>query len=201
MKLSQESRLNGVKTNITNLPDVARALRVPESVILKYFCSEVGANAEGTTIVKGQHTLQDLARHLDKFIMKYVCCKKCKLPEITHEVTKKNLVGVCRSCGTTDNKMDTMHKAGKLMLKDIPLYYAANPEFGSKKIVMAVPEEVAPASKGGKRKGGKVRKDNSAAAEEETKVSVAAKKERAQKLAASGGEVNILDAQTLLLTD
>lgn len=66
MKLSQESRLNGVKTNITNLVDVARALRVPESSILKYFCAEVGANAEGTTIVKGQHTLPDLARHLDK---------------------------------------------------------------------------------------------------------------------------------------
>lgn len=53
MKLSQESRLNGVKTNITNLPDVARALRVPESAILKYFTSEVGANSEGTTIIKG----------------------------------------------------------------------------------------------------------------------------------------------------
>ena len=37
MILKQESRLNGVKTNITNLPEVARALRVPESAILKYF--------------------------------------------------------------------------------------------------------------------------------------------------------------------
>ena len=53
MRLSQESRLNGVKTNITNLVDVARALRVPESAILKFFCVEVGANSEGTTIVKG----------------------------------------------------------------------------------------------------------------------------------------------------
>ena len=66
MKLSQESRLNGVKTNITNLPDVARALRVPESAILKYFQTEVGANSEGTTIIKGQHLLADLARHLDR---------------------------------------------------------------------------------------------------------------------------------------
>ena len=113
MRLSQESRLNGVKTNITNLADVARALRVPESSILKYFCVEVGANSEGVSIVKGQHTLADLERHLNKYISKYVCCKKCKLPEITHEVNKKNLIGVCRSCGTTDNKMDNIHKAGK----------------------------------------------------------------------------------------
>ena len=66
MKLKQESRLNGVKTNITNLPDVAKALRIPDSAILKWFCVEVGANSEGTSIVKGQHTLQDLAVKLDK---------------------------------------------------------------------------------------------------------------------------------------
>ena len=131
MKLSQESRLNGVKTNISNLPDVARALRVPDSAILKYFCAEVGANSEGTTIVKGQHVLGDLEKHLNKFIMKYVCCSKCKLPEITHEVNKKNLVGVCRSCGTTNSKMDNVHKAGKQLIKDIPTYYAANPEFAN----------------------------------------------------------------------
>ena len=78
--------------------------------------------------------------------MKYVCCKKFKLPEITHEVNKKNLIGVCRSCGSVDNKMDVMHKAGKQLHKDIPLYYQANPEFGSKKVVVAVPDEV-PSSK------------------------------------------------------
>ena len=131
MQLKQESRLNGVKTNITNLPDVARALRVPESAILKYFQVELGANSEGTTIVKGQHNMGDMARHLDKFIMKYVCCKNCKLPEITHEVNKKNLIGICRSCGTTNNSMDTIHKAGKQLHKDIPNYYKANPEFGA----------------------------------------------------------------------
>jgi len=113
MKLKQESRLNGVKTNIVNLPDVARALRVPDSAILKYFCAEVGANSEGDSIVKGQHLPADLARHLDKFIMRYVCCKKCKLPELTHEVNKKNLIAICRSCGSSDNRMDTQHKAGK----------------------------------------------------------------------------------------
>ena len=135
MKLSQESRLNGVKTNIKNLPEVARALRVPESAILKYFCSEVGANAEGTTIIKGTHLQSDLARHLDKFIMKYVCCKKCKLPEITHEVKKKALIGICRSCGNTDPNMDTISKAGKQLHKDIPTYYSANPEFGKATVI------------------------------------------------------------------
>ena len=46
MKAKQESRLNGVKTNITNLIEVANSLRVPDSAIIKYFCAEVGANQE-----------------------------------------------------------------------------------------------------------------------------------------------------------
>ena len=46
MILKQESRLNGVKTNIFNLEDVAQALRVPSISIMKYMCSELGANME-----------------------------------------------------------------------------------------------------------------------------------------------------------
>ena len=60
MVLKQESRLNGVKTNVTNLNDVAHALRVPAGAIIKYFCAEVGANQEQDTIVKGSHTAEDL---------------------------------------------------------------------------------------------------------------------------------------------
>lgn len=66
MVLKQESRLNGVKTNITNLNDVASALRVPQNAIIKYFCAEVGANQEQDTIIKGSHTPENLANLLDK---------------------------------------------------------------------------------------------------------------------------------------
>jgi hypothetical protein len=55
-----------VKTNITNLNDVANALRVPPNAIIKYFCAEVGANQEQDTIIKGLHTLENLANLLDK---------------------------------------------------------------------------------------------------------------------------------------
>ena len=66
MVLKQESRLNGVKTNVTNLKDVANALRVPDQVIIKYFCAKLGANQEQDSIVKGQHTLENLQKILDK---------------------------------------------------------------------------------------------------------------------------------------
>lgn len=55
-----------MKTNITNLNDVAEALRVPGSAIIKYFCAEVGANQEQVSIVKGQHSAESLQNLLDK---------------------------------------------------------------------------------------------------------------------------------------
>jgi hypothetical protein len=63
MVLKQESRLNGVKTNIFNLDEVAKALRVPEEgnykiflnilAIIKFWCAELGASKEKKSILKG----------------------------------------------------------------------------------------------------------------------------------------------------
>jgi hypothetical protein len=83
MVLKQESRLNGVKTNIFNLDEVAKALRVPEEgnhtqifslnllifasiAIIKFFCAELGASSEKSTILKGQHNFETLQKSLDK---------------------------------------------------------------------------------------------------------------------------------------
>lgn len=81
MVLKQESRLNGVKTNIFNLDEVAKSLRVPEEgiqifqnktiltpsiAIIKFFCAELGASSEKTTILKGQHNFETLQKCLDK---------------------------------------------------------------------------------------------------------------------------------------
>ena len=53
MNLKQESRLNGVKTNIFNVEDVADDLRVPAQAVMKWMSSELGANLEGSSIIKG----------------------------------------------------------------------------------------------------------------------------------------------------
>ena len=66
MLTRKEGHGNGVKTNITNLIDIANALRVPDSSMLKWFCKELGASSEGTTIIKGIHSVQDLCHHLDR---------------------------------------------------------------------------------------------------------------------------------------
>jgi len=78
MILKKESRLNGVKTNVFNLDEVAKALRVPEEgnvthktqnsaiALIKYWCAELGASKEKTTILKGQHDYHVLLKTLDK---------------------------------------------------------------------------------------------------------------------------------------
>jgi len=91
MQLKKESRLNGVKTNLVNVDDVANALRVPPSAIMKFMCHELGANMEQTSIVKGEHAYPIILKHLDKFIHKYVLCKGCKYPELRRFAEGKNL--------------------------------------------------------------------------------------------------------------
>ena len=50
------------------------------------------------------------------YIKKYVCCKKCGLPELKHQVDGKDLKSVCNSCGNTALH-DAAHKAGKEFIK------------------------------------------------------------------------------------
>ena len=91
MVLKQESRLNGVKTNVFNLEDVAKSLKVPaegKSIIftcdlamMKFWCHELGTSKEKSSILKGQHNYETMLKMLDKFIEKYLLCTKCNLPE------------------------------------------------------------------------------------------------------------------------
>ena len=119
MDLKQESRLNGVKTNIFNLDDVAKSLRVPSDFIIKYMWYELGVAKEKKTIIKGKHTYEDLLVVLDQFIHKYILCPKCKLPEITLFGEKKVLKCKCRACGKI-KKLDNSHKVVGHILKNIP---------------------------------------------------------------------------------
>jgi len=112
MDLRQESRLNGVKTNIFNVEDVASALRVPSIAIMKFMTNELGANMEQTSIIKGDHGYDLMLSHLDKFIKKYVLCGKCKYPELRMSLVGKELKSACNSCGSAGTH-DAGHKAGK----------------------------------------------------------------------------------------
>lgn len=99
-------------------------------------------------------------------------------------------MAVCNACGY-QKKLDNTHKAGKQMIKDIPTFYSANPEFKGKtgqaaadvkKMAEAQKQEVA-----GAKKVTKIQ------TEEEKEL----EKERVENLLKEGGEVNALQAKPI----
>lgn len=58
---------------------------------------------------------------MDKFIEKYVCCPKCKLPEMYLTVNGEKINGKCDSCpfvGELDNK----HRLASFIIKNPPVF-------------------------------------------------------------------------------
>jgi hypothetical protein len=41
------------------------------------------------------------------------------------------VLAICNACGY-QKKLDNQHKAGKQLVKDVPTFYSANPEFRGK---------------------------------------------------------------------
>ncbi len=71
MLLKVEGRGNGIMTNITNLEDVAKALRVPPAYPLKFFSVELGAVSNiktGAYIINGKHDIGTMEKTLDKYV-------------------------------------------------------------------------------------------------------------------------------------
>jgi translation initiation factor 5 len=112
-----------IRTNLTNLKDVAKSLRVPHDYILKFMGYEFGSNVnvkDNATSINGEMNENDILKMLDKFIDKYVLCPKCKLPEMVLQLSpEKQLIGKCNSCGTT-TELDKKHKMTTYIIKNPP---------------------------------------------------------------------------------
>lgn len=69
MNLKVEGRGNGIMTNVTNLEEIAKSLRVPPSYPLKFFGIELGSLIKvrpGAFIVHGKHDPDKMCKTLDK---------------------------------------------------------------------------------------------------------------------------------------
>lgn len=104
-----EGRGNGIKTNVVNMVEVAKALARPPSYTTKFFGTELGAQSKydektGTSIVNGAHETAKLAGLLEIFIKKYVQCYNCGNPETTVNVSKSQMITLnCAACGSISN--------------------------------------------------------------------------------------------------
>jgi translation initiation factor 5 len=120
-----EGRGNGIKTNIVNMVDIAKALARPASYTTKYFGCELGAQSKfdektGISIVNGAHDTGKLAAILENFIKKYVQCANCHNPETEVLVSKKQTISLkCAACGFLSD-VDMRDKLTNFILKNPP---------------------------------------------------------------------------------
>ena len=120
-----EGRGNGIKTNIPNMVDVAKALARPPTYTTKYLSYELGAvskcdDKSGTYIVNGAHTAQVLSQHLEGFIKRFVQCHACGNPETVINIPKKDTITLkCKACGFVSD-VDMRHKLTTFILKNPP---------------------------------------------------------------------------------
>ena len=110
-----EGRGNGIKTNVVNMVDVAKALARPASHTLKFFGCELGAQTKfdeksGQCIVNGAHTADTLANHLENYIKRFVQCHSCGNPETVINISKRETIHLkCKACGHVSD-VDMRHK-------------------------------------------------------------------------------------------
>nr|QCP57281.1 eukaryotic translation initiation factor 5 [Mangifera indica] len=120
-----EGRGNGIKTNIVNMVDIAKALARPPSYTTKYFGCELGAQSKfdektGTSLVNGSHDTAKLAGLLENFIKKYVQCYGCGNPETEVVITKNQMIQLkCAACGFLSD-VDMRDKLTTFILKNPP---------------------------------------------------------------------------------
>ncbi|XP_044511235.1 eukaryotic translation initiation factor 5-like [Mangifera indica] len=120
-----EGRGNGIKTNVVNMVEIAKALARPASYTTKYFGNELGAQSKfdektGTSLVNGAHDTAKLAGLLENFIKKYVQCYGCGNPETEIFITKTQMVQLkCAACGFVSD-VDMRDKLTTFIIKNPP---------------------------------------------------------------------------------
>ncbi|KAF3646924.1 Eukaryotic translation initiation factor 5 [Capsicum annuum] len=120
-----EGRGNGIKTNVVNMVDIAKALARPASYTTKHFGCELGAQSKfdektGTALVNGAHDTAKLAGLLEIFIKKYVQCYGCGNPETEILITKNQMIQLkCAACGFISD-VDMRDKLTTFILKNPP---------------------------------------------------------------------------------
>ncbi|CAK0738548.1 hypothetical protein CVIRNUC_001058 [Coccomyxa viridis] len=119
-----EGRGNGIKTNVVNNVEIAKALERPPDYIVKFYGCELGAQTkydkkDGTSIVNGAHDTSKLCELLENFIKKYVQCYNCGNPETVVKIKKESIYLKCKACGSVSD-VDMRHRLNTYILKNPP---------------------------------------------------------------------------------
>lgn len=121
IKTKIEGKGNGIRTVVTNMGKIMKALDRPLEYGTKFIGFELGAQTkvdltQNNCTISGKHSDEQLAQHLDKFIDMYVLCTKCKNPETILEIKKNMITSKCKACGKLF-KIDMTHKLSNFIFK------------------------------------------------------------------------------------
>ena len=80
---------------LDNIDQICKQLKVNKSVLVDWIPKYLGQSIKiiNDKIAIKSKTIDELELMIECFILKYICCKKCLLPEI---IIDKN---ICNSCG------------------------------------------------------------------------------------------------------
>jgi translation initiation factor 5 len=105
VELKIEGSGNGIKTVISNMVDIGKALDRPPSYLCKYLGSELGVRTQikikdNKYILSGKFEKNHIQDLLDGFIKMFVLCHDCGNPETKLRITSKKLIeSKCIACG------------------------------------------------------------------------------------------------------
>lgn len=116
-----EGKGNGIRTVVTNMGKIMKALDRPMEYGVKFIGYELGTKnkcniEQNSCIFSGKHTEEYLSLQLDKFIKLYILCNKCKNPETSLCVKNNNIVLNCKACGNVST-IKSIHKISNFIIK------------------------------------------------------------------------------------
>lgn len=144
---------NGIRTVITNMSAIARALDRPPTYPTKYFGCELGAQVTMSSefVVNGSHDPDKLMNLLYGFIRKFVLCTKCTNPETTLTITNQTIRQKCIACGHEAVIPKTIHKLTTFIINHPP--DGSNPAVNGSVKSSSSKSESKSKSKSGKKSG------------------------------------------------
>jgi translation initiation factor 5 len=107
LKISVGGKKGNLTTYFENSEYFAKKLEVPSVCFMKFIANKISCPSsmdkeKKCVSFKGEHKLETIRQYLMEFVIIYILCNKCDLPQITLNLNEhKNIIKNCRACGET----------------------------------------------------------------------------------------------------
>jgi len=116
-----DGRGNNIKTEIINAHKIAEFLHRPVEQFIKFLGLQFGCYTKvilERAFIYGAFNVQDIQKHVDTYIEKYVRCFICNDINTLQKLEKQDLVLSCIRCGQMSD-VDQYHKMTGIIVKSL----------------------------------------------------------------------------------